>query len=486
MKNKKPLGTNSVDLPDYFNQTTVKKGQMISYDLERTASHTTAQGQSTALNSSLEERRKSYDSAGSHGENSVNQIYLSAEKQLLEFQPKKMECILGSYLIADITRKLMVSLAKQGDLMIPKNQFNEKLREEMLEFKISLTDEILNSLKVNKVIHITTRKFGEWGNFDYVSMFLDEISIESLDWCLRSLRKDRMTPREKLVYSRLKECFGVNLSNQDWRGHLKYLLAQSKKSEKAFERRVHINFKKSNLSFLLSIEKEPEKNSDILVIYPDGKEYIIDDTKEFDENDQKLWKEFLEFFDRFFESSQSSDYSSRRNSPSTSSNNWTSSVENIFTKELSKKPPYSPHKSISKIIPGGKYGAAQFVKCCGPERLKCLSLGKLSIFVQEAISRNVLIYKKTNLMKAENINIKKEILIDLTKGTFSRESVRLNPGKQEKLKQVQRIILNILSANKEGVTLSKLPKLINEALHFKLDLQELGFSKLKQLLGKNI
>jgi hypothetical protein len=410
---------------------------------------------------------------------------MSVEKQLHELQPEKKESILDSYLFADITKKLMVSLARQGDLMIPKNQFNEKLREEMLNFKITLTDEILNYLKINKVIHVTTRKFGEWGNFDYVSMFLEEISIESLDWCLRSLRKDRMTPREKLVYSRLKECFGVNLSNQDWRGHLKYLLAQSQK--KPLERRVLINFKKCNLSFLLSIEKEQEKNNEILVIYPDGKEYSVDDTKEFDENDQKLWKEFLEFFDRFFESSQSSDYSSRRNSPSTSSNNWTSSVENIFTKEISKKPPYTPHKSISKIIPGGKYGAAQFVKFCGPERLKSLSLGKLSIFVQEAISRNVLIYKKTNLMKAENINIKKEILIDLTKGTFSKESVRLNPGKQEKLKQVQRIILNILSANKEGVTLSKLPKLINENLHNKLDLQELGFSKLKQLLGnKNI
>ncbi len=37
---------------------------------------------------------------------------------------------------------------------------------------------------------------------------------------------------------------------------------------------------------------------------------------------------------------------------------WSSSVENILTKNATKKNIFLPPKSISKAIPGGKYGCA--------------------------------------------------------------------------------------------------------------------------------
>jgi len=34
-----------------------------------------------------------------------------------------------------------------------------------------------------------------------------------------------------------------------------------------------------------------------------------------------------------------------------------------------------------RAIPGGRYGCAQFIKICGPEVLKKLSIGRLTLFV---------------------------------------------------------------------------------------------------------
>ena len=63
-----------------------------------------------------------------------------------------------------------------------------------------------------------------------------------------------------------------------------------------------------------------------------------------------------------------------------------------------------PPKSINKAIPGGRYGCAQLLKCCGPLPLRSCSLGKLSLFVQEAIQKEVLVYYKTLLIKPSNFN----------------------------------------------------------------------------------
>ena len=52
-----------------------------------------------------------------------------------------------------------------------------------------------------------------------------------------------------------------------------------------------------------------------------------------------------------------------------------------------------------KTIPGGRYGCVQFVKMFGPKSLEVCSLGKLSMFVQEAINRGLIRYHKTLLIK---------------------------------------------------------------------------------------
>ena len=46
-----------------------------------------------------------------------------------------------------------------------------------------------------------------------ISLQLDNISLQSLGWILKSIRNDQMTPSEKLILSRIKVIFILNIRN---------------------------------------------------------------------------------------------------------------------------------------------------------------------------------------------------------------------------------------------------------------------------------
>jgi len=84
---------------------------------------------------------------------------------------------------------------------------------------------------------------------------------------------------------------------------------------------------------------------------------------------------------------------------------WNSSVDNILNRSTVKK----ENKTLripeeTKAIPGGRYGCAQFIKICGPTILQALSIGKLSLFVQESINKGIIKYQKTLLIKPSALN----------------------------------------------------------------------------------
>lgn len=56
-------------------------------------------------------------------------------------------------------------------------------------------------------------------------------------------------------------------------------------------------------------------------------------------------------------------------------------------------------ESDSRSIPGGRYGCAQFIKICAPEDLRKCSLGRLNLYVQEAINKGLIKYHRTLLVK---------------------------------------------------------------------------------------
>jgi hypothetical protein len=84
-------------------------------------------------------------------------------------------------------------------------------------------DAVLKRQEAAKIFHITTRKFGDSEPSHYVSPQLSTLSIQALIWILRSIRKDEMTPNEKLVLSRIKECYGMKINQLYWNGIMLYL-----------------------------------------------------------------------------------------------------------------------------------------------------------------------------------------------------------------------------------------------------------------------
>jgi hypothetical protein len=49
------------------------------------------------------------------------------------------------------------------------------------------------------LVHVTTRRFGDSEPLKFVSLLIDQLTIESLVWVLKAIRKDEMTPTDKLI-----------------------------------------------------------------------------------------------------------------------------------------------------------------------------------------------------------------------------------------------------------------------------------------------
>ena len=129
-----------------------------------------------------------------------------------------------------------------------------------------------------------------------------------------------------------------------------------------------------------------------------------------------------------------------------------------------------------RAIPGGRYGCAQFVKICGPAALKSCSLGRLAQLVQYAVKEDVLRYHKTLLVWTTTVDKHKKLAEEM-----QRESHK-NAAVAAKLNIVKNALIEILAESKAGMSLAQLPLYLRKKLPFVLDLNELGFPKLKDLI----
>jgi len=51
----------------------------------------------------------------------------------------------------------------------------------------------------------------------YFGILLDNLTIESLIWVVKSIKNDSMTPTEKLIQSRIKESYGLKIDPVQWK-----------------------------------------------------------------------------------------------------------------------------------------------------------------------------------------------------------------------------------------------------------------------------
>lgn len=365
--------------------------------------------------------------------------YYSLELPL--FQPQIRQDPLGQ-VIEGILRKF----AESGELMVLWDVFLQQIKSKLPG------NQNLELLPANclDIYHQTMRKFGDCQPTFYVSLHLTSLSIQSLLWILESIKKDKMTPSEKLIFSRVKECYGLKINQYVWAQIIHRLLSMANPQG-------IISFNGQLPELRMVKIKDAINNSEYYQIYMGPSMWPVEDVGQIYQHDQDKWNDFMQFLRDFFREDSRQQLQ-------------ISSVINIHSYDP-RKSVVKPPKSVNQAIPGGRYGCAQLLKCCGPPSLRNLSLGKLSLFVQEAITQDILIYYKTLLIKGKLDN---------------NPSFMVHPDivcqKQQRIKWVQFIIVDILKENMKGISLARLPKLIQKRVNFLFDIQDLGFLKLKNLL----
>lgn len=80
------------------------------------------------------------------------------------------------------------------------------------------------------VIRSFVRTIGD-AEIEYCALEISYVSVESLIWVIRSVKLDAMTPGEKLILSRIKECFYIKLHSKFWQSILNYLGSAKYQSE---------------------------------------------------------------------------------------------------------------------------------------------------------------------------------------------------------------------------------------------------------------
>ena len=396
----------------------------------------------------------------------INQSFtedFAREIPIENYQGYKNIELLNSFDLSLFIQKILRSYAEQGDVIIKKEVFEQNLMKNYKHIDVS---SLLKEAEEKKIIQIISRKFGDSKPIFYISLFLDNLSIQALFWAIKSLINDQLTPNEKMILSRIKEAFAIKLNPVIWQGIWKFL------RNKSID---HDNFIiVPNIVPLKIIETYNQQGSYLKIITIKDVSPLLIDQESLTLKDQQIWEEFLKFLDGFFEEKSGNTFTKKAEKAK-----WSSSVETFLSKNKTK-PLIIPPKSSSKAIPGGKYGCAQLIKCCGPENLASLSLGKLSVLAQEAINRKLLDHYKTLLIKSTRFVLG----IKLNESPLENIKLEEKPEVKMKIQTIKRIVLELLKDAPNGYSLAKLPAEIKKKVNFYYDLHEIGFNKLKDFLAE--
>ena len=332
----------------------------------------------------------------------------------------------------DLLLSLLKELAESGQIMNDAGwlckTFAQRGRLSMDQSRATIKE-----LEAVGLLNTIERSFTNLKTVFFTCMRIQSLSYESLVWTLRSLQLDEMLPTERAVQSRIKEVFDYKVPAPDWEvfvTHCKNHHAHSKSAPMAYSL-FSQPLAAPHFAFVVREIPDPVSKQMLTLIYPFGEEWDSKDQyiKEGDVlgvKETEDWRHFVNFLSKYFEGAVPGDE--------------------------------------SKAIPGGRYGCAQFLKFCGDETLKACSLGKLSYMVQLSIDEFLLRYYRTLLVWAPT-----------HKSLNEKEN-------SEKISFVQNKIIEILKENKDGLSLAQLPLFIKRKINCSVNLAELGFAKLKDLL----
>ena len=108
---------------------------------------------------------------------------------ILTDQPLKNIELNGSLRLSHSFQQELRKFADRGDLLIMKEDFISKLQKSLPDkFKCNIED-IMKQAEEAKIIHTTIRKFLETKPLSYIGVLLDSLTLESLIWIVRSIKK---------------------------------------------------------------------------------------------------------------------------------------------------------------------------------------------------------------------------------------------------------------------------------------------------------
>jgi len=387
------------------------------------------------------------------------------------FQPpnKKQEMLSQQKVreIENFVLRELIQSAKIGEPLILKETLMARIQKSFNigDMEVEL---VLNDFQNRGLIHSVIRKFLHYNPYHYFGLLLKGLDVASLIYVLKSIQNDRMTPTEKLILSRIKECYGLKIDQNKWRSILTSI--SSSQSE----------MPDSNPLRLKQI-LDPVTQMDTHAIYLANEDWLQEDQGEVDYSSNE-WILFEEFLNEFFKDEEKE---AQVIQETQKGSRWNSSVENILNKACFDN---ENEKSLSntndtKAIPGGRYGCVQFIKYCGPKGLRSQSLGKLSLLVQAAINKGIVKYHKTLLIK--NACYQEDTADSKTNLDFESEIWHsLNEQRKTKLiSTVREALLEILMENATGIALAQIPFQLKRKLKMTVDFQQLGYAKLKDFLG---
>ena len=324
----------------------------------------------------------------------------------------------------DVILNYLKEQAFKGIVIIEYKEFAQVISLR-LNLDLDEVGRIVDQAEHGRVIFISYKEFDR-AKLKFVSLKVETCGLEVLTWTLRSLSADEMLPSEKAIIARMREVFDLKPSPNEWQG----LMARARRhshSNSAPEFSL-FSWSPSLPKFIFEKMYEQASGTHTTLIHPAGEKWhaLDHDSKSGDYlgvKDSAEWSEFLTFLEEYFRAKQ-------------------------------------------KSIPGGRYGCAQFLKLLGPNCLRKCSLGKLSYMVQLAINDTYLRYDRTLILWTSN-----------SQGILPREEIH---KKTQKLKSA---IVDILAKNSEGVSLAQLPMHLKKAFGYSININDLGFAKLKDLLA---
>ncbi|CAD8132313.1 unnamed protein product [Paramecium octaurelia] len=322
----------------------------------------------------------------------------------------KCQCYAGTITYTD----------EQIELLINQSQIYVK---NLLEF----LNQILDKGWILKTIRILNGS-----TINFYALAVKNLTFENLFWIIKSLKKDLITPTERLVQSRIKECYGFKYKRNEWD-----LIINQIKSEKQI---IQFRSSQGKLFVLPMIQviliKDPFIQEETQGIYIKHQNWKAED--EFQEAlyQEQEWNIFIEYLQSIIDNQNDQNH---------------------------------------KFFKDGGYGCAQFIKHFGPKNLRKLSLGRLTIYMQMAINKNYI--RNTKKVLVQNNREKSEYATDSSQD--QEENIKM------KIEELKEQLIQLLLENQDGVSFTQIPKLLKKRVNFKINLFELGFPNLRNFIESN-